>query len=85
MTLIDKPQPLSPVKVKCAKCGTEFEPRCQSSACHRGVRHYPICRVSEWQPPLAAPAGKPKRRASFQSDFMLLWDETQPKAGEKQR
>jgi hypothetical protein len=39
----------------------------------------------EWQLPPAASADKPKQRAPFQSDFMLLWDETQPKAGEKLR
>jgi hypothetical protein len=64
-------------RVKCRKCGIEFDPRVQSAACHKAVRHYPIKRVSEWVPP---PQGqdKPRRRADFQSDFMLLWDETQP-------
>jgi hypothetical protein len=69
---------LSPNKVQCAKCGGEFDPRVQSAACHRGVRHFPVKRVSEWRPPLAAPADKPDARPPFQSDFMLLWDETQP-------
>ena len=70
---------LSSGKVYCPKCGGQFDPRVQSRACHKGVRHFPIKRVSEWQPPRAAPADKPRRRADFQSDFMLLWDETQPK------
>jgi hypothetical protein len=70
--------------ITCAKCGQQFDASVQSAACHRGVRHYKIVRGSEsWAPP-AASADKPKRRAPFQSDFMLLWDETQPKAGEKQ-
>jgi hypothetical protein len=72
-----KNRPLSPGAVRCRKCGQQFDPRVQSAACHKGVRHYPIERVCEWQPPPAAPAPKP-RRADFQSDFMLLWDETQP-------
>jgi hypothetical protein len=71
---------LSPDMVRCPKCGGQFDPRVQSAACHKRVRHYPIRRISEWQPPLAAPADKPQRRAPFQSDFMLLWDETPPKA-----
>jgi len=69
---------LSPFVVKCPKCGGEFDPRVQSRACHARVRHYPIKRVSEWQRPPAAPADKPRRRADFQSDFCLIWDETQP-------
>jgi len=69
---------LSPGYVWCAKCGGQFDPRVQSHACHNGVRHYPIARISEWQPPPVALADKPQQRAPFQSDFMLLWDETQP-------
>jgi hypothetical protein len=69
---------LSPGMVRCPKCGQQFDPRVQSAACHKEVRHYPIKRISEWQPPPAAPADKPRRRAQFQSDFQLLWDETQP-------
>jgi hypothetical protein len=68
---------LSPRSMRCPKCGGQFDPRVQSRACHKGVRHFPIKRVSEWQPPRAAPADKPRQRADFQSDFMLLWDETQ--------
>jgi hypothetical protein len=64
-------------KVCCPKCGGQFDPRVQARACHRGVRHYPIARVSEWRPPPAAPADKPQPRAPFQSDFQLFWDETQ--------
>ena len=64
--------------VRCPRCGGQFDPRVQSAACHNGVRHYPIARISEWQPPPVALADKPQQRAPFQSDFMLLWDETQP-------
>jgi hypothetical protein len=71
---------LSPGMVRCPKCGTQFDPRMQSAACHKSVRHYPIARVSEWKPPAQPSPGKPRRRADFQSDFMLLWDETQPYA-----
>jgi hypothetical protein len=63
--------------IRCQKCGLDFDPRVQSAACHKKVRHYPIVRTSEWQQPPPA-ADKPRRRAPFQSDFMLLWDETQP-------
>jgi hypothetical protein len=69
---------LSPFMVRCPKCDGQFDPRVQSAACHKGVRHYPIARVSEWQPPPPVLADKSKRRAAFQSDFQLLWDETQP-------
>jgi hypothetical protein len=70
----------TPGMVKCRKCGQQFDPRVQSAACHAGVRHFPIKQTSGWQPP-AQPSNsdKPRRRADFQSDFMLLWDETQTK------
>jgi hypothetical protein len=71
---------LWPGMVRCPRCGRQYDPRVQSAACHKNVRHYPIRRISEWQPAPIAPADKPRRRADFQSDFMLLWDETQPKA-----
>jgi hypothetical protein len=64
---------------RCPKCGGQLDPRVQSRACHAGVRHFPVKRCSEWQPPLAAPADEPKQRAPFQSDFQLFWDETQPR------
>jgi hypothetical protein len=69
---------LSPGMVRCPKCGGQFDPRVQARACHAGVRHFPIKRVSEWQPSPPASAEKPKRRTPFQFDFQLLWDETQP-------
>jgi hypothetical protein len=68
----------SPDFILCPRCGGQFDPRVQSAACHKGVRHYPIARVSEWQPPLAAPTDKPRQRAPFQSDFQLFLNETQP-------
>jgi hypothetical protein len=69
----------SPGMIRCPKCGGQFDPRVQSAACHKGVRHFPLKCVSEWQPPLSVPADKAQQRAAFQSDFQLLWDETQPK------
>ena len=42
---------LSPGYARCAKCGGQFDPRVQSAACHKKVRHYPVHRISEWQPP----------------------------------
>jgi hypothetical protein len=72
---------LSPFAMTCRKCGTEYDPRVQSSACHAKVRHYPITQVSTWQPPPAVPADKlPKQPAAFQGDFRSLWDEIQPRA-----
>jgi hypothetical protein len=68
----------SPGKMRCPKCGDQFDPRCQSSACHRGVRHYPIKRVSEWRPPAIPAPDRPRELADRQSDFCLIWDETQP-------
>jgi hypothetical protein len=69
---------LSPGMVKCLKCGGQFDPRMQSAACHKQVRHYPIKRVSEWRPPARPPApDRPRELADRQSDFCLLWDETQ--------
>jgi hypothetical protein len=65
----------APQKVKCPKCGEEFDPRVQSAACHKKVRHYPIARVSEWQQPPSVSVDKPKQRAPFQADFRLLWNE----------
>ena len=70
---------LSPFMVRCSKCGAEFDPRVQARACHAGVRHFPIKGVSEWQPPPPVSAEKPKQRAPSQSDFQLVWDETQTK------
>jgi hypothetical protein len=65
--------------VRCPRCGGQFDPRVQSSACHKGVRHFPIKRVSEWQPPaLPLAPDKPRELADWQSDFILIWDETQP-------
>jgi hypothetical protein len=68
---------LSPWMIRCRKCGRDFDPRVQASACHAGVAHYPIVRISEWQPPSSVPADKPKQRAEFQSDFQQLWNESQ--------
>ena len=74
---------LSPYTVKCQKCGAEFDPRVQSAACHRKVRHFPVKRISEWQPPPNAAADKPKYKPKrhegvpFQGDFRTLWDERQ--------
>jgi hypothetical protein len=73
-----KTQVPSPGMIRCPKCGGQFDPRVQSRARHAGVRHFPIKRVSEWQPPPSVPADKPKQPAAFQSDFKLLWDEAQP-------
>lgn len=69
---------LSPGMVRCPRCGGQFDPRVQSAACHKGVRHFPLVRCSEWKPPPVVPADKPKQQAAFQSDFQLFWDETQP-------
>ena len=69
----------SPGMVACPKCGGQYDPRIQSAACHRGVRHYRIKRVSEWRPPppLPVPAEKPKPWPPLQADFRSLWDERQ--------
>jgi hypothetical protein len=64
--------------LRCAKCGGQFDPRVQSAWCGKKLHHFPVKQISEWLPPPAVPADKPRRRADFQSDFMLLWDETQP-------
>ena len=61
--------------MKCSKCGNEFDPRVQAAFCGKRVRHYPVTRVSEWEPPKQLAPTPPKRRTPFQSDFMLLWDE----------
>jgi hypothetical protein len=63
--------------VPCPKCGQQFDPRVQSSFCGKTIRHYPVTGISEWQPPMVALPDKPKQRAPFQSDFMMLWDERQ--------
>jgi hypothetical protein len=70
--------PLSAGMMHCPKCRAQFDPRVQSAACHKGVRHFPIKRVSEWRPPALPPTpDKPPELADRQSDFCLLWDETQ--------
>jgi len=66
---------ISPSTIRCPKCGAEFDPRVQSAACHKGVRHYPIVPGSEWWALPARPADRPKQRPLFQWDFRELWNE----------
>jgi hypothetical protein len=49
-----------------AKAAGQFDPRVQSAACHKKVRHYPIHRISEWRPPSVS-ADQSKRQSNPRS------------------
>ena len=70
--------PIGVMMIKCAKCGGVFDPRRQAAYCKgRGhaVRHYPTLHVDMPEFEVQEQKAKTPKRAPFQSDFRLLWND----------
>lgn len=64
--------------IRCFKCGKGFDPECESAYCSPYYGHAPVAASGQ---KLTAALGdkikKPaKKKETFQSDFKLIWDET---------